>query len=477
MTDRRRLSIGCMFTYVAEIPTPTVFMVRPAISRAISTEGDRWLSDPPAQVHLYADIYGNDCARTVLPAGRSQFGFSALADVPDATEDADPDAPEVPTDELPDHTLIYTLPSRYCLPDLLAGEAWQRFGGLAPGYRRVQAICDHVNGHLTFQYGSSTATSTAVDVNVSRYGVCRDFTHLAISFCRALNIPARYTFGYLPDLDVPADPAPMDFAAWMEVWLGDRWWTFDPRNNARRKGRVVIGRGRDAADVAVATTFGGPLLESMTVQAEELALSLADRRDAARLLGDPPVEPLPPVVEPGDLGLVIGRAGDVGGRHPPPAGVHGHVGEQALPHVAHADQLVQAGVGDEDHVGGRAGADGGERAAGAGREQVRHRRRPLGQIVVASPPQTRDAPTPALRRPVPALGEQQQRVAPAEAGRQPFDLPDLLARVPAAGPWRCPGPPAGGGERRWGPGWPRRPGSGPVGGLPSSPPEDAGRRP
>jgi transglutaminase-like putative cysteine protease len=305
MTARRRLSTGCMFTYVAEIPTPAVFMVRPAMSRAVSTDGDRWVSDPPARVHQYTDIYGNDCARTVLPAGRSQFGFSAVADVPDATEDADPDAPEVPTSELPDHTLIYTLPSRYCLPDLLAAEAWQRFGGLAPGYKRVQAICDHVNGHLTFQYGSSTATSTAVDVNNSRYGVCRDFTHLAISFCRALNIPARYTFGYLPDLDVPADPAPMDFAAWMEVWLGDRWWTFDPRNNARRKGRVVIGRGRDATDVAVATTFGGPLLESMTVQAEELALAAAGQR-AARLGRDPAVEPFPPVVEPGGLGLVVG---------------------------------------------------------------------------------------------------------------------------------------------------------------------------
>ena len=199
MTDRRRLSIGCMFTYVAEIPTPTVFMVRPAISRALSTEGDRWLSHPPAQVHGYTDIYGNDCARTVLPAGRSQFGFSAMADVPDATEDVDAEAPEVPPSQLPAETLAYTLPSRYCLPDLLATEAWERFGGLAPGYRRVQAICDHVNGHLTFQYGSSTATSTAVDVNNSRYGVCRDFTHLAISFCRALNIPARYTFGYLPD--------------------------------------------------------------------------------------------------------------------------------------------------------------------------------------------------------------------------------------------------------------------------------------
>ena len=270
MTARRRLTIGCMFTYVAEIPTPTVFMVRPAIARTLSTEGDRWLSDPPAQVHAYVDIYGNDCARTVLPAGRSQFGFSALADVPDATEDADPDAPEVPANELPDHTLVYTLPSRYCLPDLLADEAWQRFGGLAPGYQRVQAICDHVHQHVTFQYGSTTAASTAADVNATRLGVCRDFAHLAISFCRALNIPARYTFGYLPDMDVPADPAPMDFAAWMEVWLGDRWWTFDPRNNTRRKGRVVIARGRDAADVAVATTFGGPVLESMTVDSAEV---------------------------------------------------------------------------------------------------------------------------------------------------------------------------------------------------------------
>jgi transglutaminase-like putative cysteine protease len=163
------------------------------------------------------------------------------------------------------------LPSRYCLPDVLGDEAWSRFGDLTPGYRRVQAICDYVHNHLTFQYGSSTALSSAADVNRTRMGVCRDFTHLAVSFCRALNIPVRYVFGYLPDLDVPPDPAPMDFAAWMEVWLGDRWWTFDPRNNSRRKGRIVIGRGRDASDVAMATTFGGPLLESMVVQAEEAA--------------------------------------------------------------------------------------------------------------------------------------------------------------------------------------------------------------
>jgi transglutaminase-like putative cysteine protease len=152
---------------------------------------------------------------------------------------------------------------------MLGDEAWSRFGGMPLGYSRVQAICDYVNSHLTFEYGRSGPQTTAADVNASGFGVCRDFTHLAISFCRALNIPARYVFGYLPDMDVPPDPAPMDFAAWMEVWLGDRWWTFDPRNNRRRKGRILIGSGRDASDVAMVTTFGAPLLESMTVHAQE----------------------------------------------------------------------------------------------------------------------------------------------------------------------------------------------------------------
>src|SRR3982075_2627396 len=140
---------------------------------------------------------------------------------------------------------------------------------MAPGLARGRASCDPVHDHRTFGYGTSGPWSTAVDVNTSGFGVCRDFTHLAISFCRALNIPARYVFGYLPEVDVPPDPAPMDFAAWMEVWLGDRWWTFDPRNNRRRKGRILIGCGRDASDVAMVTTFGAPLLESMTVQAQE----------------------------------------------------------------------------------------------------------------------------------------------------------------------------------------------------------------
>ncbi|SDF45153.1 Transglutaminase-like enzyme, putative cysteine protease [Lentzea fradiae] len=205
----------------------------------------------------------------MLPAGLSTVRYSAWVDVPDRTEDVDENAPETPPDELPDDVLLYTLPSRYCVSDVLGDEAWSRFGAQPPGYTRVRETCRQVNESLEFGYGTSTALSTAADVDAAGLGVCRDFAHLAISFCRALNIPARYVFGYLPDLDVAPAGAAMDFAAWMEVWLGDRWWTFGPRDSEPRKGRVVIGRGRDAADVAMVTTFGGPVLESMVVQAEE----------------------------------------------------------------------------------------------------------------------------------------------------------------------------------------------------------------
>jgi transglutaminase-like putative cysteine protease len=266
----RRLVVGCEFTYEAEVPTLAVFQVRPDDSPLHTRRSESWVSTPTLSLRSYRDLYGNPCTRTVLPEGWSSLRYEANIDVVDAVEDFDESAQEVATENLPDDTLIYTLPSRYCLPDVLADEAWERFGSTTPGYGRVQAICDHVHEHLTFQYGSTTALSTASDVNSSRLGVCRDFTHLAISFCRAFNIPARYVFGYIPEMDVPSNDAPMDFAAWMEVWLDDRWWTFDPRNNARRKGRTVIGRGRDASDVAMATTFGGPRLNQMTVTAQEI---------------------------------------------------------------------------------------------------------------------------------------------------------------------------------------------------------------
>jgi transglutaminase-like putative cysteine protease len=266
----RRLNLGCTFVQWSQVEVPAVLQVEPVLDHLATIKDEEWVLEPAIQTRAYRDLYGNRCRRLVLPAGRSEITYRATAEVPDATEEVAADAPEVPPHELPDDVLIYTLPSRYCLPDVLANEAWSRFGGLAPGYTRVRAICDYVHAHLTFQYGSSTAWSTAADVHESRYGVCRDFTHLAVSLCRSLNIPARYVFGYLPEIEVEKKDQPMDFAAWMEVWLGDRWYTFDPRNNTPRKGRVLIGIGRDAADVAMSTAFGAPWLESMVVVAEEI---------------------------------------------------------------------------------------------------------------------------------------------------------------------------------------------------------------
>ena len=270
MTGQRRLRIGCEFVHEAEYATPAVMQVEPDEGGPVDVVRQGWDSDPELDRHGYVDGYGNRCQRLTLPEGRSTLRYEAMVTVPDATEEVDLDAMETPVADLPDDALVFTLPSRYVVPDVLGDEAWDLFGGIKPGYRRVQAICDHVNGSLRFAYGSSTPLSTAADVRSAGVGVCRDFTHLGLTYCRALNIPARYAFGYLPDMDVPPLPDPMDFAAWMEVFLDGRWMTFDPRNNRARKGRVVVGRGRDALDVAMVTTYGGPVLERMTVWADEV---------------------------------------------------------------------------------------------------------------------------------------------------------------------------------------------------------------
>ena len=179
-------------------------------------------------------------------------------------------AEELPVASLPDDVLVYLLPSRYCLPDELGAEAWRLFGHQRPGWARVQAVVDHVHDHVTFGYGTSSAVTTAADVYRSGQGVCRDYAHLAISFCRALNIPARYVFGYIPDIEVPPPDEPMDFCAWFEAYLDGSWHTFDARLNARRIGRVVVGRGRDAVDVAMLTSYGRVDLVGFEVEADEI---------------------------------------------------------------------------------------------------------------------------------------------------------------------------------------------------------------
>jgi transglutaminase-like putative cysteine protease len=265
-----QVRVGCDFSFDVPAPVAAVFQVEPQ-SEARQTRISEALSFMPgAESTSYQDTFGNRCSRLLVPPGSFSLRYDATFEVPRIADETDLDAREVPVENLPSDVLLYLMASRFCLSDLLADEAWERFGGLPPGWRRVQQIVEVVNGHLVFGYGTSSPTYTAVDAFTAGKGVCRDFAHLAISFCRALNIPARYVFGYLPDMDVPPDPAPMDFAAWMEVWLEGRWWTFDPRNNAHRPGRVVIGRGRDAVDVAMVTTYGGATLEGMTVWADEV---------------------------------------------------------------------------------------------------------------------------------------------------------------------------------------------------------------
>ncbi|MFC6714911.1 transglutaminase domain-containing protein [Branchiibius cervicis] len=280
----RQLDLGCTFRHQAAWPTAALLHVVPAVpsdggapamrrNAGIIFKDEKWSLEPQIEIHPYTDTFGNQIQRFTMPQGVSTVSYSVRAEVPDEIDPADESAPELSPIDLPDETLVYTLASRFCHNDVLSGQAWKLFGGMEPGYQRVAAICDWTWNYLTYTTGSTTFTSTSTDAFLTGRGVCRDFAHLMITMCRALNIPARYAHGYLPDMDVPPLPTPMDFHAWVEVYLGDRWWTFDPRHNARRKGRVLIGVGRDAADVALITTYGAPWLQLMTVTAQEPGLA------------------------------------------------------------------------------------------------------------------------------------------------------------------------------------------------------------
>src|SRR5258706_4622661 len=194
----RRVRVGCEFVYVAAVDTPAVFQIEPRDAAPVSLGRRDWSTEPEVRIRHYTDLYGNPCARAMLPAGRSTLRFGHLVLVPDATEAADEQAPELPPEELPDGVLIYTLPSRYCLPDALGDEAWSRFGAMPAGYSRVQAICGYVHSHLTFEYGRSHPRSTGADVNAPWFGLWRDFPHLASSVCPGLELPARCVLRCLP---------------------------------------------------------------------------------------------------------------------------------------------------------------------------------------------------------------------------------------------------------------------------------------
>ncbi len=218
----------------------------------------------------YLDSFGNRCTRLVAPAGELRLQASTLIEDSGLPDAVGTDAVEHPVAELPTETLQFLLASRYCEVDLLSPIAHDLFGGIAPGWPRVQAICGWVNWKVEFGYPYARPTKTALEVFTERRGVCRDFQHLAITFCRAMNIPARYATGYLGDIGVPPSDTPMDFSAWFEVWLGDRWWTMDARHNHPRIGRVLMATGRDASDVALTTAFGSATLKRFFVVSDEV---------------------------------------------------------------------------------------------------------------------------------------------------------------------------------------------------------------
>jgi transglutaminase-like putative cysteine protease len=267
--DALALVVGCEFEFLASQPVAAVMQVAPSPQPGVRIEREAW--ETGSDHHGYLDHYENRCERFTIDAGRSRIAYEAELLITDPADVIESDALEAPVQELPDETLSFVMPSRFCLPDELGQVAWQRFGEMAPGWARVQAIVDYVHGHLEFTPGASNPWTTAADAYRAGQGVCRDFAHLAITFCRALNIPARYVFGYIPDVGVPPPAEPMDFAAWFEAYVGGRWHTFDARNNTRRVGRVVVGRGRDAVDVALITSFGPHTLTGFHVRAEEIA--------------------------------------------------------------------------------------------------------------------------------------------------------------------------------------------------------------
>ena len=264
--DAAALTVGCRFGLESGQPAVAIMQVAPRLQAGVSIRDERW--GGAEEHHSYVDQYGNRCERFELAAGSTQVTYEAHVVLSHAADVIEPETPETPVGELPDDVLSFVMPSRFCLPDELGNEAWERFGALTPGWGRVQAIVDYVHEHLEFVAGASNPWTTAVDAYRAGQGVCRDFAHLAISFCRALNIPARYVFGYLPDIGVPGPYEPMDFAAWFEVYLDGRWHTFDARNNTPRIGRVVVGRGRDAIDVALITSFGPLTLTDFIVRAD-----------------------------------------------------------------------------------------------------------------------------------------------------------------------------------------------------------------
>jgi transglutaminase-like putative cysteine protease len=266
-----QIRVGFEMTYDCPQPTPMIFNLNVHYTRASDLIGrDDLLVEPAVPMAAYRDSFGNWCTRIVAPPGRTRVSANAIVKdtgLPDAVV---PQAQQLAVPDLPEETLLFLLGSRYCETDRLSETAWNLFGHAPTGWGRVQTICDYVHRHITFGYEHARMTRTALEAFHDRTGVCRDYAHLAVAFCRCMNIPARYCTGYLGDIGVPPPHGPMDFAAWFEAFLDGHWYTFDARNNTPRIGRVLIARGRDASDVAISSTFGLNTLTSFKVWTDEV---------------------------------------------------------------------------------------------------------------------------------------------------------------------------------------------------------------
>jgi len=276
-----RAGYNIAFHCFQETPINLLLSVHP--SRAQHVIGEHLLRfTPDVAARDFTDMFGNVCTRIVAPPGRIDISNDFLIEDSGLPDDIAPGARQLPVAELPDDVMVYLLGSRYCDTDKLSNLAWSLFGGTPAGWERVQAIVDYVHNHITFGYQFARNDRTASEGHAEQIGVCRDFAHLAVTLCRCMNIPARYCTGYLGDIGVPIDPAPMDFSAWFEVYLDGRWYTFDARHNHPRIGRIVIARGRDAADVAISTSFGVTQLLQFEVITHEVT-ELRAGADAAPL--------------------------------------------------------------------------------------------------------------------------------------------------------------------------------------------------
>jgi len=266
-----QIRIGYELSYECPQPTPMIFALHVHFSRVSDIViPDHLHTDPPLPSSAYRDLFGNWLSRIVAPTGETRIFADALINDTGRPDIVARGAAQTPVEALPEETLVFLLGSRYCETDRLSAIAWQLFGNVPPGWGRVQAICDFVHKHVTFGYAYARPTKSAWEVYEERAGVCRDFAHLAIALCRCMNIPSRYCTGYLGDIGVPPVDAPMDFSGLFEAYLDGRWYTFDARHNVPRIGRILIARGRDAADVAISTAFGPNVLKSFHVWTDEV---------------------------------------------------------------------------------------------------------------------------------------------------------------------------------------------------------------